>query len=97
MRLVAALIVASALQLRADIDPYRGLSMPGDPTKTCCGGNDCAPLPDGAARAVPGGYEVTGWGFVPNAEAQPGPDFHYHLCQYPPGVRRCFLFPQGGV
>lgn len=95
--LLAGVALLAITQVRADVDPYRGFSMPGDPTKTCCGGNDCAALPDGDVKAVRGGYSVAGWGFVPNAEAQPGPDQHYHLCEYPKGFRRCFMFPPGGV
>lgn len=97
MKLALAAVLTIATQLPADTDPYRGFSVPGNPGQTCCGGNDCRALPDGDARAVRGGYSVIGWGFVPNAEAQPGPDGHYHLCEYPKGVRRCFLFPAGGV
>lgn len=94
LALVTALL---ATQLSADVDIYRGFNMVGNPNAGCCGGSDCAPLTDNDVAAVPGGYLIKskGW-FVPNAEAQPGPDMHYHLCIFQK-ERRCFLTPAPGI
>lgn len=89
-----AVVVALIFQLSADIDPYRGFKTKGG--GDCCGGTDCAPLADTRVKAVPGGYEVAGVGFVPNADAQPGPDFRYHAC-FLNGQIRCFLTPGLGI
>lgn len=90
------MLAALLFQLSADADPYRGLVMPGTDAP-CCGGNDCAPLPDSSVREVTGGFEVMGWGFVPERETQLSFDNHFHLCQYPLGTRRCFLRPGMGA
>jgi len=91
-----------ATNLSADTDPYRGLM--NRQGGSCCGGADCATLPDGAVKAVPGGYEVRSsrWsGFIPNAKAQDGgPDpSRYHLCSNAqgPGGLLCFYIPSPGV
>lgn len=90
----ALVVLLLASELRADIDPYRGFQQIGG--GSCCGGNDCAPLPDGAVHPVRGGYQVDGWGFVENGKAQPGPDQHYHMC-HSGTTLYCFLTPNPGV
>jgi len=75
----------------------------------CCGGSDCAQVPDGDARAVEGGYVVerlpVGFpggasvklpAFIPNSRAQPGEDpAHYHLCIWNAEIK-CFFVPAPG-
>jgi hypothetical protein len=97
-RNLAIVLPIAAIYLTADTDPYRGFHVIGKPNAICCGRSDCHPLRDGDVIARPGGYFIgsKGW-WVPNAEAQPGPDQHYHLCEAPPGTRRCFLTPNPGV
>jgi hypothetical protein len=97
MMIAKALFVSSlAFQLAYDTDPYRGYKQIGT-TISCCGGNDCAVLPDQAVHAVKGGYQVDGWGFIPNERAQSGPDpYHYHLCHAGPTLY-CFLTPAPGI
>jgi hypothetical protein len=91
-----SVVGALVFQLAYDADPYRGYHQLGTAV-SCCGGRDCAPLPDQAVHAVRGGYVVDGWGFVPNSAAQPGPDpYHYHLCHSGPKFR-CFLTPAPGI
>ena len=66
----------------------------------CCGGDDCAPLADGDATLVPGGYLIQSLAtFVPNDLSQPGPDSHYHACIFPKNTTnvRCFFFPGPGT
>jgi hypothetical protein len=79
-------------------DPKTGFS--------CCGGTDCAILPDEAVRAVPGGYviEMLPPGFpngntistpftIPNERAAPGKDAaHYALCIWGKQYQ-CFFTP----
>ena len=89
-------VVVGPYLLSADADPYRGFHMNGMPTASCCGGDDCAPLPDEDVEEVTGGYNVRKWGFVPFAETQPGLDRHFHLCEFQ-GARRCFLIPGYGT
>jgi hypothetical protein len=86
--------------LSADADPYRGFNQMDSAKTPCCGGTDCKRLPDNEVKAVPGGYQVAGWGFVPNVKAQPGFDQHYHLCgdvnQFEKSLY-CFLTPSPGM
>ena len=79
-----------------------------DPTtgRSCCGGTDCALLPDDAVKAVHGGYviEYLPKGFpngdtistpftIPNDRAQPGKDpAHYALCIWSQ-TYQCFFTP----
>ena len=97
-RNIAIVLPIAAIYLSADTDPYRGFHVIGRANMSCCGSVDCRPLRDGDVTARPGGYFIgsRGW-WVPNAEAQRGPDQHYHLCENPPGTRRCFLTPNPGV
>jgi hypothetical protein len=89
-------IILLVSQLQANTDRYRGYMQLNKSKVSCCGGKDCHPLPDNAVKAVPGGYEVDAWGFIPNAESQPGPDQHYHICHS--GKKRyCFLIPNFGA
>ncbi len=72
--------------------------------QACCGGRDCAAIPDTAVTPVPGGYNVhipegfiPGWPaintFVSNVRAKPAPtNGDYHLCYWGDEVR-CFFFP----
>lgn len=49
---------------------------------TCCGGNDCLPLADGAAEPVRGGFLVRETGeTIPWSDAKPSPDGRYHRCR----------------
>jgi hypothetical protein len=90
------LVLPVTLWLSADADPYRGFNMVGT-TSPCCGGEDCRILADGDVAPRPGGYFIRSFGwFVPNTEAQPGPDQRYHVCIFL-GQRRCFLTPNPGV
>lgn len=75
----------------------------------CCNGKDCAPVADGAVRAVRGGWrvrlmpgdhpmvtrplDVT----IPHAEARPSEDGAFHVCVFPADTLRCLYVPQGGV
>lgn len=77
--------------------------------QSCCGGSDCAQLPDDAVHPIKGGYTITYLppGFpnasqlkmpitIPNAEAQPGEDpVHYHLCIWG-SEAKCFFTPAPG-
>lgn len=76
----------------------------------CCNDRDCAPVPDGAVRAVKGGYRyrlcpgdhpgVTGEclsGFLRHSEARPSEDGRFHVCIYPSNTVRCVYVPIGGV
>lgn len=89
------LVLVLISQLSADTDMYRGFRQLNS-NMSCCGGDDCAALQDGAVKAVKGGYMVESFGFIPNNKAQPGPDQHYHLCHAGPTVY-CFLTPNPGV
>ena len=84
-------------QVGADVDPYRQFHMTNLPGASCCGGNDCKALPDEQVHRRRDGFDVAGWGFVPMAESQPGFDNRYHLCEYPKGTRRCFIYPGPGA
>lgn len=83
-------------QVRADTDPYRQFNMVGTHS-SCCGSDDCKALPDEQVKRRKDGFSVTGWGFVPMSESQPGFDNHYHLCEWPKGTRRCFIYPGPGA
>lgn len=67
----------------------------------CCSNKDCAPLPDGAVRIVPGGYQVEDEFVAQNDERiRPSTDGAYHTCRFHPlhaGTRiRCFYVPPSG-
>ena len=94
IRLLVVLPIA-LIYLASDSDPYRGFMQLGSKA-LCCGGQDCAALPDKDVRAVPGGYDVAGWGCIPNENAQNGFDQRYHLCHSGPQLY-CFLTPSPGV
>ena len=77
--------------------------------ESCCGGSDCAQLPDDAVKPVKGGYVVSYLppGFpnarqitlpvtIANEDAQPGEDpVHYHMCIWSSAVK-CFFVPAPG-
>ena len=92
---VAALTVAAALELApaGAHEPYGAYLTPfGQP---CCGEDDCAPLADGDVSRVGGGYFINSRReFVPQVDAQTGPDNRYHICTFQ-GLRMCFLIPPG--
>ena len=80
-------------------DWYSGLQ--NEAGEYCCGGNDCAAVPDQDVTPVPGGYQVhvpffkSGpvAGFVPNSRAKPAKEGgQYHLC-YWGGEIKCFFYP----
>ena len=76
-------------------EPYTSFMTPfGRP---CCGDDDCAPLALGDVRVVRGGYFIgSRQEFVPDTDAQPGPDDRYHICTFK-GLRMCFLIPPAGT
>lgn len=75
----------------------------------CCAGNDCAPIPDHAVRAVRGGYAVLirpgehplvkdapVSGFIAYADARQSQDGQPHACIVA-GKIKCLYERQGGV
>ncbi len=100
LKFLVFMVPTIAIYMSADTDPYRGfqtVNPDGSMGGPCCFSMDCAPLPDSDVKIVPGGYIVKGWGWVPNAKAQPGFDLHFHLCEYPKSVLRCFMTPLFGT
>jgi hypothetical protein len=71
---------------------------------SCCGGMDCAPVPESEVRLAPGGYLYLPTGeLIPHARVQQAPDWQFHRCKYlgdvaghRKGETRCFFAP-GGV
>lgn len=104
--LYAAFVFALGLSSPALSHSWYTNMMSPDGKRSCCGGSDCAQLPDAAVSAVKGGFVV--WWLpkdfpgastqtfpitIHNADAQPGEDpSHYHMCIYMGSVR-CFFFP----
>lgn len=101
-RLKAAASAILLLGLVAALPPPAGAHDPYAPYRTprgspCCNDDDCRPLADGDVATLDTGYFIRSRGeFVPNREAQPGPDDRYHLCTYA-NVRMCFLLPRLGM
>jgi hypothetical protein len=60
----------------------------------CCSGKDCAPLLEGRAHPVSGGYMIDGIFFVPDAATRVSPDRHYHGCFPSPRRLGCFYAPK---
>lgn len=60
----------------------------------CCSGKDCAPLLEGRARPVSGGYMIDGIFFVSDAATRASPDRRYHGCFPSPRTLRCFYAPK---
>ena len=99
IKFLAFVVPVASIYLTADADPYRGYFSLLPNHVHCCGGTDCHPLADGDVTPVKGGYQVhsLGW-FIPNDQAQPGPDQHYHMCETcDKSAPRCFLIPSPGV
>lgn len=80
-------------------DWYSGIT--NEKGESCCGGNDCAAIPDEDVTPVPGGYQVhvpnfkggPVQGFVPNSRAKPAKEGgEYHLCYYGQHIA-CFFYP----
>ena len=85
----------ATMQPAAAHEPYTSFMTPfGRP---CCGEDDCHPLAKGDVSVVRGGYFIgSRREFVPETDAQPGPDDRYHLCTFN-GLRMCFLIPPAGT
>jgi hypothetical protein len=80
-------------------DPVTGFS--------CCGGSECAPIPDADVKEMQGGYTYLPTGeFIPYHRVQHSRDWQYHRCSYRSnfinldqgifraGDTRCFFAPQ---
>ena len=92
-----ALLCASPALSHSFFDPW------------CCNGKDCQPVPEGAVRAVNGGWSVRldpgqhsmvtkhFRAFVPHGETKPSEDGEFYVCVYPQDTMRCLYVPQGGV
>jgi hypothetical protein len=74
----------------------------------CCNGNrehgDCQPIADQTVKPVAGGFRLTlapgdhHIFDIPQSQAKPSPDGHYHVCLYPNEDRvQCFFAPPPGV
>jgi hypothetical protein len=64
----------------------------------CCSDRDCYPLPAGAVKEVPGGYQLIENGeFIPHADTRNGQDDQFHICRWPDGRRICFFRPYSGT
>jgi hypothetical protein len=75
-------------------DWYEGLT--NAQGERCCGGKDCAPLPDGDVKEVPGGFLIRSIGInVPYAATQASPDSRFHACVWwtPKQEVKCFFAP----
>jgi hypothetical protein len=49
----------------------------------CCGGQDCAPLPDGSVKFTKAGWLITTTGeTIPFADTQQSQDEHFHRCRF---------------
>jgi hypothetical protein len=90
--LFGGLVIAGAA---AAHDWYDFFTTPdGEP---CCGGKECAPLADGDAVEVTGGFRIRSLGItVPYAGVQQSPDTHFHACVWwtPKQEVKCFFVPQ---
>ncbi len=93
--IVLSIVMAIVLSMPvAAHDWYTGLK--NELGYSCCGGQDCGPLPDSAVRETPAGYQVDYEGALPlgtdrmvklhqlvsRVRARPSPmdDGHYHAC-----------------
>jgi hypothetical protein len=70
----------------------------------CCGGIDCAPLPDGAVKWTPAGWLVLETGETrPEEEAGTSQDHHFHRCRkvasepLSPTRKGCLFVPGSGA
>lgn len=95
-----ALCIVMAVQASAHswysgkTDPETGIS--------CCGGFDCAEIPDADVREVRGGYEYLPTGeFIPTSRVQQSHDWRFHRCVFLGGLlkgtTRCFFSPPGSM
>ena len=91
---IACLALAAAPELPATAhQPYDTYMTPF--RTPCCGEDDCAPLADGDVSRVRGGFYISSrQEFVPQVDAQGGPDDRFHICTFK-GLRMCFLIPPG--
>lgn len=69
---------------------------------SCCGGQDCAPIPDGSVKYTSAGWLIIETGeTIPFADAQISHDQHFHRCKitlYPEKTRKgCFFAPGAGT
>jgi hypothetical protein len=64
---------------------------------SCCGGDDCWQLPEGAVSETLAGFTIKASGeFVTRAKAKPSGDEFFHLCRFPGPAIRCLYFPNRG-
>jgi hypothetical protein len=64
---------------------------------SCCGGQDCWQLPEGAVSETLAGFTIKASGeFVTRAKAKPSGDEFFHLCRFPGPAIRCLYFPNRG-
>ena len=76
----------------------------------CCGGGDCAPVPNEAVRELAGGFLYLPTGeFIPMSRVQRSHDWQFHRCVYKrdfldlakrkfsKGDTRCFFAPPGAT
>jgi hypothetical protein len=107
MRL-AALIPALAI-VSGDATAHSWYAVTNDPVTgfSCCGGTDCAPIPDSDVDETRGGYTDLPTGeFIPRLRVQRRRDWQFHRCIYQSdflnldqgsfrkGYTRCFFAPQ---
>lgn len=99
MRSILLVVLLSAATPSYSHDWYTGLQ--NEAGQYCCGGSDCAAVPDRYVTPIPGGYRVDIPDFkgqsvhalVPNARARPAKEGgEYHICVVGHEVR-CFFFP----